>query len=67
MRLLITLYNFPKAASIFDKDVCLKCLSKCTYTTNQKFTKYLDVKEFEVRNVKYCGSHLRHYYCLPNT
>ena len=24
MRLLITLYNFPKAASIFDKDVCLK-------------------------------------------
>ena len=34
MRLLITLYNFPKAASIFDKDVCLKCLSKCTYTTN---------------------------------
>ena len=34
MRLLITLYTFSEAASIFDKDVCLKCLSKCTYTTN---------------------------------
>lgn len=64
--IIILLHFFSKAACFFRKIFFQYVYPDLLRPIFREFTEYLHVKDFEIWNMKYCGSDLRHYGCLLN-